>query len=335
LQLYLLSDTSGYTSVPNYPNFHQLISSCQLNMSHPRVEEVEDSDPEIDDPTDFLPDNDLQIIRPAVQPSQAATSSQAPSKPSQGPNPTLFRPPPPSQGTLQQQSRDSFKTFQTIYPVYFDSSRTRAQGRRVSSKLASPNPLAYNLLAAAQYAFGDSNLPMAFEPDKTHPKDWANPGRVRIQLYHKETRKPLHPHIKNKAHLYTYMAKFLKENPTEREDPLELKIQGLPVPENFTKTEFAKPRGWKMGSILPVHSAAVSGGGVKDDFFKEAMEELRQAQSSGQLPAGMPGGGGGMPDMSALQSMMGGLGGMGGMGGLGGGDSGGGGGKKKKEKKKG
>merc|ERR1712230_127009 len=102
-----------------------------------------------------------------------------------------------------------------------------------------------------------------------------------------------------------------------------LRIQGLPIPENFGKEDIPKPRGWKLGSILPVHSPAVSGGGVRDDFFKEAMEEIRQAQSSGQLPAGMPGGGGGgggMPDMSALQSMM---SGMGGMPGLGGGDMGG------------
>jgi len=73
-----------------------------------------------------------------------------------------------------------------------------------------------------------------------------------------------------------------------------------------------------MGSILPIHSPAVSGGGVGDDFFKEAMEEIRQAQSQGQLPAGMPGGGGGggMPDMAALQNMMSSMGGMGGMGGM-------------------
>ena len=305
-------------------------------MSHARIEEVEDSDPEIDDPETYLPSSDDHIIRPAGQPVEVASSSSR----AGGPNPTLFRPPPPGQSISQQQTRENVKTYQTIYPVYFDSSRTRAQGRRVSSKLASPNPLAYNLLAAAQYALGDRGLPMVLEPDKTHPKDWANPGRVRIQLYDKETHKPLHPRIKNKAYLYNLMGEWLKENPTEPDDPLQLKIQGLPVPENFTTTEVPKPRGWKMGSILPVHSAAVSGGGVKDDFFKEAMEELRQAQSSGQLPAGMPGGGGGgMPDMSALQNMMSGMGGMGGMGGmpsLGGGDSGGSSaGKKKKEKKKG
>ncbi|KIW19151.1 hypothetical protein PV08_03443 [Exophiala spinifera] len=315
-------------------------------MSHARVEELSDSDPDIDDPSEFLPHSDNQILRPvaASQPSPAApsSSSSSASKPSSTtppPNPTLFRPPPPSQQS-QQQTRESIKTFQCLYPIYFDSTRTKAQGRRVGSKLAVPNPLAYNLVMAARATLGNhTQINFAFEPDKTHPKDWANPGRVRVQLFDKETHQPLHPQIKNKAHLYRVIGQWLKDNPTTKEDPLELRIQGLPVPDNFGKEEIPKPRGWKMGSILPVHSPAVSGGGVRDDFFKEAMEEMRQAQAAGggQLP-----GGGGMPDMSALQNMMssmGGLGGMGGMAGLGGGGGGGGGdsssGKKKRDKKKG
>ena len=174
-----------------------------------------------------------------------------------------------------------------------------------------------------------TELQLTIEPDRTHPKDWANPGRVRVQLFDSETHEPLHPTIKNKPYLYSLVGKYLKEHPTQKEDPLKLKIQGLPVPENFTDIEVPKPRGWKMGGVLPVHSCAVSGGGVSDNFFKDAMEEMKQMQG-----AGGGAGGGGMPDMSALQNMMGGMG-MGGMGGGGGGAIGDGGGKKKKDKKKG
>ncbi len=183
---------------------------------------------------------------------------------------------------------------------------------------------------------------MAFEPEKTHPKDWANPGRVKIRLKDYENGNKPVSHVKSKAHLYTIIGKWLVENPTTRESPLDLRLPGLPIPEKFLETEVVAPRGWKMGKILPVHSSAVSGGGVKDNFFQEAMEELKNAQSQGKLPAGDSGGGGGMPDMAALQNMMSGMGGMGGMGGLGGlmGGGGGGGvessgGKKKKDKKKG
>ncbi|EXJ83557.1 signal recognition particle subunit SRP19 [Capronia coronata CBS 617.96] len=316
-------------------------------MSHAQVEELSDSDPDIDDPSDYLPHSDNQVIRAAAQTqsqsSDSSPSTSPPVSPPARPNPTLLRTPPPSSAAhqfQQPQTREHIKAFQTLYPVYFDSTRTRAEGRRVTSSLAIQNPLAINLLEAVKAVFTETApLPrIAFEPDKTHPKDWANPGRIRIEMFHPETRQPIHPNIKNKAHLYTLLGRWLKEHPTTPKDPLQLKIPGLPIPETFGKEPIPVPRGWKIGTILPVHSPAVSGGGVKDDFFKEAMEEIRQAQSQGQLPAGGPGGG--MPDMSALQSMMSGMGGMGGMPGLGGGmggesSGGGGGGKKKKERKKG
>ena len=46
----------------------------------------------------------------------------------------------------------------------------------------------------------------------------------------------------------------------------------------------AIPRGFKMGTILPLHSPALSGGGVSDNFLKDMMAEM-----GGQLPEGMQG----------------------------------------------
>jgi signal recognition particle subunit SRP19 len=309
-------------------------------MSHARVEELSDSDPEIDDPSNYLLQNDDQIIRPVA----AAQTSSIP----QQPNPTLFRPPPPDVGSdsssqFRRPPREEFKHYQCIYPIYFDSTRSKSQGRRVSKNLAVPNPLAFQVLSAIRFSLGENVFRVAFEPDKTHPKDWANPGRVKIQLKDFDAgNKPVSRHVQSKAHLYNIIGKWLVEHPTTKESPLDLHLQGLPVPEKFAETEVVVPRGWKMGTILPVHSNAVSGGGVKENFFQEAMEELKAAQAKGQLgsPGGGPGGGGGgMPDMAALQSMMSGMGGMGGLGGLMGGGGGGAGdstgGKKKKDKKKG
>lgn len=70
------------------------------------------------------------------------------------------------------------------------------------------------------------------------------------------------------------------------------------------------PRGWKIGTILPIHSPAYSGGGVSDNPFKEAMAEMQGMPGMPQIP-GMPG----MPGM--------------------GGEPSGGGADKKKDKKKG
>lgn len=289
-------------------------------MSNPRIEEVSDSDPEIDDPSDFLPN---EIMRPADMPV-IAQREQPQSNPVPLSQPQQMRQ--PTEAEIRAK-RAELKPYTTLYPIYFSSSRTRHAGRRVSSKLAVENPLAFNVLKAVREAVGP-NLQVAFEPDKTHPADWSNPGRVKVQLFDPDTHAPLHPTIKNKQYLYNLVAKELQKRPTAPEDPLELKISGLPIPENFMDTKIAVPRGWKMGNILPIHSAAVSGGGVSDNFFKEAMEEMKQMQAAGggQLPPG-PGG----MDMNAMAQMM---QNMGGMGALGGGPSSSGS-SKKKDKKKG
>lgn len=211
----------------------------------------------------------------------------------------------------------------------------------MSKNLSVPNPLAFNVLHAVQHIIQpDRNrIHIAFEPDKTHPKDWSNPGRVRVELYDKETHSPKHPTVHNKEFLYQEVARYLKEHPTKESDALELKIQGLPLPDKVEDLKAPRPRGWgTMNEILPLHSPAVSGGGVKDDFFKEAMAELAQAQGQGGA-GGAAGADGGMAGLQQMMSSMGGMGGLQGlMGGGGGGasasESGSAGGKKKKDKKK-
>jgi signal recognition particle subunit SRP19 len=45
----------------------------------------------------------------------------------------------------------------------------------------------------------------------------------------------------------------------------------------------AVPRGWKVNEILPLHSPAVTGGGVSENFLKDMMAEM---QGSGQEKVG-------------------------------------------------
>jgi len=75
--------------------------------------------------------------------------------------------------------------------VYFDITRSRALGRKVSKSLAVENPLAREIADAC----GSLGLKAVFEPGKTHPKDWSNPGRVRVLL--KQDGKPCHPLFTN------------------------------------------------------------------------------------------------------------------------------------------
>ena len=156
---------------------------------HARIEEVSDSDPDDMDPSDFDPPfNQQSIISPANIPAPAAPSPV----PAQAPT----RPPQPPQ---QEQKREIPKHFQCLYPVYFDSSRSRAEGRKVGKEYAVENPLARDIVDAVQMA----GLNVAFEPEKVHPKDWANPGRVRVHL--RENGKLQNPKIKNSMDTFYYL----------------------------------------------------------------------------------------------------------------------------------
>lgn len=165
-------------------------------------------------------------------------------------------------------NREASKHFQCLYPIYFDKSRTRTEGRRVSDELAVENPLAREMADAA----ASLGLQTVFEPDRIHPKDWSNPGRIRILL--KENGKQVHKNIKNKHHLYILISQHLKQNPTQRNTPLRLRVAGLPQPKE-PLPEPAIPRGWKMNTILPLHSPALTGGGVSDDFLRDMMAEMQ------------------------------------------------------------
>ncbi|KAJ5641840.1 Signal recognition particle SEC65 subunit [Penicillium lividum] len=243
---------------------------------HARIEEVSDSDPEEVAPSEPLPRN--SVIAPV-------SASVPPANPF--PMPQMPEPQP-------QPQREIPRHYQCLYPVYFDKSRSRAEGRKVGSELAVENPLARDIVDAVQML----GLKAGLEPEKLHPKDWANPGRVRV-LLKDENGRLTNSQIKNKHHLFILVAQYLKAHPTNEQSPYRLRIRGLPMPDKLPEAPQA-PRGWKIGSILPIHSPAYSGGGVSDNPFKEAMAELQNMQGMPGMPSipGMPG----MPGMSGEAS---------------------------------
>lgn len=96
-------------------------------------------------------------------------------------------------------------------------------------------------------------------------------------------------------HLYDLVAEYLRAHPTTQESASRLRIAGLPPPKDPLPPP-AVPKGWKMGTILPLHSPALSGGGVNENYFKDMMAEMQgQGGMPGmpQLPPGMLGGGAG------------------------------------------
>lgn len=161
-------------------------------MANPRIEEVEDSSDDdanlnVDDPDEMDLDA-FDFARPqgtlgqtALTPSHLPAASQAiPSTPSQP------QPPPQMSAAererLANEHREKSKHYQCIYPVYFDASRSRDAGRRVKKEEAVANPLAREIVEALHHIGNTLGVPLqiVFEPAKCHPKDWANPGRVKV-----------------------------------------------------------------------------------------------------------------------------------------------------------
>ncbi|KAH7321202.1 signal recognition particle, SRP19 subunit [Stachybotrys elegans] len=247
-------------------------------MSRAQVEEVSDSDiasdPEEVDLDDF---DDTEIIRRV--PDQ--TAAPRPSAAQQQPMPMM--PGIPASNVIPASADQSaYADFQCLYPVYFDASRSRAEGRRVSASLAVHNPLAREIATACSRL----RLPTLFEPEKYHPKDWANPGRVKVGL--RKTNTPAVT-IHNKHHLYVLVAKHLQQNPTtENSMGLRVRMGGQLQPEEGKPyPRPAVPRGWKMGELLPYLSPAMTGGGVSENLFKDMMKEM---QGGGDPMAALMGG---------------------------------------------
>ncbi|EAQ86937.1 hypothetical protein CHGG_08190 [Chaetomium globosum CBS 148.51] len=285
-------------------------------MSHPRVEEVSESDSDVDmsDPSegdidDFVESDIMRQIN--TRPQQQQQQKQPPQRQQQQQQQQQY---PQMQTTTDDKA---YKAYQCLYPVYFDATRTRAEGRRVSRSLAVANPLAIDIVQAC----AGLRLQTVLEAGKIHPKDWANPGRVKVNL--RQQQQPAT--IKNKHHLYTLVAQHLLANPTtDSSRSLRMEVRGAPMPPQAQEPGAAwprpaVPRGWKMGELLPYYSPAMTGGGVSENFLKDMMKEMQQ---------GGGGGPGGMPDMASLMAAAGAAGGGGG-GAAGGSGSGGG----KREKK--
>ena len=264
-------------------------------MANPRIEEVSDdaSDPEemeLDaDAFDFArpkgnlaPKMDPAASQMSPETMQALLSPQSGQQQQQQRNAQQMSH--AERERLQNEQQQKSKHYQCIYPVYFDATRSREDGRRVGKENAIPNPLARDIVDALQHIGNMLSVPLqiVFEPSKTHPKDWANPGRVRVLV--KKDGKAVSPKIQNKHHLYGLIGMYLKENPTTEDSPLNLRLQGLPLPKDGKAPKPAIPRGFKMGTVLPLHSPAVSGGGVSDNFLQDMMSEM-----GGQLPPGMEG----------------------------------------------
>ncbi|KAI9168575.1 signal recognition particle subunit [Blastocladiella emersonii ATCC 22665] len=169
------------------------------------------------------------------------------------------------------QIKKEIKSWICVYPIYFDAARSKAQGRRVSSKLAYENPTVYHIAKALERL----QFPGVVEGDKTHPADQFNPGRVRTVI--KMDGRQLHMLVKNRSQLFAKLASLFPEVQADVDELLAARKREEEAHEAMMRREMER---MGMGGMLGPPGA----GGMP------GMPDMSNL-------AGLLGGMGGMPGM--------------------------------------
>lgn len=119
-------------------------------------------------------------------------------------------PGPRSGGGAPTTSPAESKRWITLYPIYFDAKRSHKDGeRRVGWSLSSLAPQSIAIARALERLGG---LRFVHEPAKTHPRDWENPGRVKVQLFRDdEGKEAVSSKYKNRKQLLLAVAPLVQQ----------------------------------------------------------------------------------------------------------------------------
>ncbi|KAH9849060.1 signal recognition particle SRP19 subunit [Lenzites betulinus] len=172
------------------------------------IEEEFDDDTDLPLPNKPLPNTGMRgaILEEIGRSDSEGDDSDAPGprQPTAGPaSPSLaqFR---PSGGVDAQNSVQDitpYKRWTCIYPIYIDAKRPCGRGeRRIPRTKSVWWPLSKDI-ADATSRLGLGTL---HEVNKSHPRDWENPGRVRVQW--KKDGRLMNPAIKTKKQLLEMIA---------------------------------------------------------------------------------------------------------------------------------
>ncbi|KAG0004408.1 signal recognition particle subunit [Entomortierella chlamydospora] len=113
---------------------------------------------------------------------------------------------------VSMEEAEQFKSWMCVYPCYIDGTKTVAEGRRISKEKACvKQPWAKDIVEAVK----ELRLSQAFEPGKTHPRDWANRGRVRVLF--KDNGRFCHPTIRTKNELLIKLAASINKTHAKEE----------------------------------------------------------------------------------------------------------------------
>ncbi|EOY27488.1 Signal recognition particle [Theobroma cacao] len=102
----------------------------------------------------------------------------------------------------------NIKKWVVFYPVYINSKKTVAEGRRISLTKACENPTCAEIADCCSHL----KLVNAIEIDKAYPRDFMQRGRVRVQL-RKEDGTLYNPAISSRKQLMLHVAELVPRHP--------------------------------------------------------------------------------------------------------------------------
>ncbi|KAJ0092743.1 hypothetical protein Patl1_24780 [Pistacia atlantica] len=108
------------------------------------------------------------------------------------------------------------KKWVVIYPVYLNSKKTIAEGRRISVSKACENPNCVEIGDCCNHL----KIPYAIEIDKAYPRDFMQRGRVRVKL-RREDGTFYNPAISSRKQLMLHVAELVPRHPgrTKKQEP--------------------------------------------------------------------------------------------------------------------
>jgi len=220
-----------------------------------RTATVEEFDDDTDLPLPFRPLPNTGTRGPLLQEidSDEEDDLETGNEPTAGPATTSqFQPKPASQAQHEPQVpsiselHPDYKTWICIYPIYVDAKRPYGSGsRRLPREKSLWWPLSKDMADATHRL----QLNRIHEPDRIHPKDWDNPGRVRVEL--KRNGKFLNPAIKSKKQLLEAISSQIQR----------LKPNNIPKPPYNTLPPHLSatpaPKSANSKSKPPAHATAI------------------------------------------------------------------------------
>ncbi|KAH9624263.1 hypothetical protein KSS87_008216 [Heliosperma pusillum] len=100
------------------------------------------------------------------------------------------------------------KKWVVIYPIYINSKKTIAEGRRICATKACESPNCTEISDCCRHL----KLPSAIELDKAYPRDFMQRGRVRVMLK-REDGSLTNPEISSRKQLMLRIAELVPRHP--------------------------------------------------------------------------------------------------------------------------